>query len=151
MTLLTFHFVTRDPAAAAAWYTAVLGAEETSRITLPGGQILTVELRLGDSTLALSDEFPDLGIVSPLTLGGTYGALHLAVADAEAGWPRPRSGRHETMAECRTRRRAKPAPGRSPGGQSDCQQDNQQSGRPGGWGRASSGPWPGRCGWPTFR
>ena len=88
MTSLTFHFVTRDPAAAAAWYTAVLGAGETSRITLPGGQILTIELRLGDSTLALSDEFPDLGIVSPLTLGGTYGALHLAVPDAETVWRR---------------------------------------------------------------
>ena len=88
MTSLTFHFVTRDPAAAATWYTAVLGAEETSRITLPGDQILTIELRLGDSTLALSDEFPDLGIVSPLTLGGTYGALHLAVADAGAAWQR---------------------------------------------------------------
>src|ERR1700753_2149428 len=73
MTSLTFHFVTRDPAAAAAWYTAVLGAGETSRITLPGGQILTIELRLGDSTLALS---------------GTYGALHQAVPDAEAVWRR---------------------------------------------------------------
>jgi PhnB protein len=88
MTTLTCHLVTRDPAAAAAWYAAVLDAEETSRITLPGGQILTIELRLGDSTLALSDEFPGLGIVSPLTLGGTYGALHLAVADAEAAWRR---------------------------------------------------------------
>jgi PhnB protein len=88
MTSLSFHFVTRDPAAAAAWYAAVLGAEETSRITLPGGQILTIELRLGDSTLAIRDEFPDLGVVSPLTLGGTYGALHLAVADADATWQR---------------------------------------------------------------
>ncbi|HEY2238925.1 MAG TPA: VOC family protein [Streptosporangiaceae bacterium] len=88
MTSLTFHFVTRDPAGAATWYAAVLGAEETSRITLPGGQILTIELRLGDGTLALSEEFPDLGIVSPLTLGGTYGALHLAVADAETAWQR---------------------------------------------------------------
>ena len=92
MTSLTCHLVTRDPAAAAAWYAAVLGAEETSRITLPGGQILTIELRLGDSTLALSDEFPDLGIVSPLTLGGTYGALHLAVADAGAAWQRALDG-----------------------------------------------------------
>jgi PhnB protein len=45
-----------------------------------------VDLRFGDSRLAIGDEFPDLGIVSPLTLGGTYGALHLAVADAAAMW-----------------------------------------------------------------
>ena len=88
MTTLTYHLVTRDPAAAVAWYELVLGAAETSRITLPGGQILTIELRLGDSALALSDEFPDLGIVSPQTLGGTYGALHVAVPDADATWQR---------------------------------------------------------------
>jgi PhnB protein len=76
---LTVHLVTRGPDAAAAWYGSVLGAVETSRITLPGGQVMTIELRFGDSTLAIADEFPDMGVISPLTLGGTYGALHLAV------------------------------------------------------------------------
>jgi len=88
MSTLTCHLVTRNPDAAAAWYGSVLDAEETSRITLPGGQVLTIELRFGDSTLAISDEFPAMGVVSPLTLGGTYGALHLAVADADAVWQR---------------------------------------------------------------
>jgi PhnB protein len=88
MGTLTFHLVTRDPDAAAAWYGSVLGAVEDSRITLPGGRVLTIELRFGDSMLAIADEFPDMGIVSPLTLGGTYGALHLAVADADAVWQR---------------------------------------------------------------
>jgi PhnB protein len=67
---------------------SVLGAAENSRITLPGGQVLTIELQFGDSVLAIGDEFPGLGIVSPLTLGGTYGALHLAVDDADAVWQR---------------------------------------------------------------
>ena len=84
MSTLTCHLVTRNPDAAAAWYTSVLGATEASRITLPGGQVLTIELRFGDSTLSISDEFPEMGVVSPLTLGGTYGALHLAVEDADA-------------------------------------------------------------------
>jgi PhnB protein len=88
MTMLTPHLVTRNPDAAAGWYGSVLGAAEQSRITLPGGQVLTIELRFGDSRLAIADEFPDMGIVSPLTLGGTYGALHLAVADADAVWQR---------------------------------------------------------------
>ena len=88
MSTLTCHLVTRDPAAAASWYGSVLGAVETSRITLPSGQIMSVELRFGDSTLSIADEFPDMGIVSPLTLGGTYGALHLAVEDADAVWNR---------------------------------------------------------------
>jgi PhnB protein len=88
MSTLTSHLVTRDPARAAEWYVSVLGATENSRITLPGGQVLTIELQFGDSVLAISDEFPGLGIVSPLTLGGTYGAMHLAVADADAVWRR---------------------------------------------------------------
>jgi len=88
MSTLTCHLVTRNPNAAAAWYGSVLGAMETSRIALPGGQVLTIELRFGDSTLAIADEFPEMGVVSPLTLGGTYGALHLAVEDADAVWQR---------------------------------------------------------------
>jgi PhnB protein len=88
MSTLTNHLVTRDPAAAADWYGSVLGAAEISRITLPNGQVLTIELRFGDSTLAIADEFPDMGVVSPLTLGGTYGAIHMAVGDAEAVWNR---------------------------------------------------------------
>src|SRR5256885_6453851 len=88
MSTLTCHLVTRNPDAAAAWYAVVLGAAEASRITLPGGQVLTIELRFGDSTLSISDEFPEMGVVSPLTLGGTYGALHLAVEDADAVWQR---------------------------------------------------------------
>lgn len=88
MGALTPHLMTRDPAAAAAWYGSVLGAAEEGRITLPGGRVLTVELRFGDSKLAIGNEFPDMGIVSPLILGGTYGALHLTVKDADAVWQR---------------------------------------------------------------
>ena len=88
MSTLTPHLVTRNPAAAAAWYQSVLNAKETSRITLPGGKVLTIELAFGDSRLAIADEFPHLGVVSPHTLGGTYGALHIAVEDADAVWDR---------------------------------------------------------------
>jgi PhnB protein len=88
MTTLTPHLVTRNPNAAARWYAAVLGAVEDSRITLPGGPVLTIDLRFGDAKLAVADEFPDMGIVSPLTLGGTCGALHLTVLDADAVWQR---------------------------------------------------------------
>ena len=88
MSTLTSHLVTRDPNAAAEWYAKVLGAVETSRITLPSGQVMNIELRFGDSPLAIADEFPDMGVVSPLTLGGTYGALHLAVDDVDEVWRR---------------------------------------------------------------
>jgi hypothetical protein len=52
MGTLTPHLVTRDPAVAAAWYGEVLGAIEEGLITLPGGRVLSVDLRFGDSRLA---------------------------------------------------------------------------------------------------
>jgi PhnB protein len=88
MGILTSHLVTRDPERACSWYVSVLGAVEDSRITLPDGRVLTIELRFGDSVLAIGDEFPAMGIHSPLTLGGTYGALHLAVEDVDTVWRR---------------------------------------------------------------
>ena len=94
--------MTRNPAAAAAWYESVLGAAETSRITLPGDQILTIELGLGDSTLALSDEFPDLGIVSPRRSAGPTGRCTVAVPDADAAWQRALDARrHRVRAAAR--------------------------------------------------
>jgi hypothetical protein len=43
---------------------------------------MTIEAAIGESTVMVADEFPDAGIVSPLTLGGTYGALVVATDDA---------------------------------------------------------------------
>lgn len=82
---ITPHIVVHDGAAAVDWYTAVLGAREGLRIELPNGKLL-VELRFGEALMLLADEFPDMGIVSPRTLGGTYLALYLTLADVDAVW-----------------------------------------------------------------
>jgi PhnB protein len=86
--IVTPHIVVRDASRAADWYKQALGAEERSRVPLPGGKVMTVELWFGDSPVMIADEFPHLGIVSPLTLGGTYGALHLTTSDVDALWQR---------------------------------------------------------------
>jgi PhnB protein len=85
---ITAHIVVRDPESALGWYSTVFGAEERSRIPLPGGKIMAIELAIGDSTVMIADEFPDAGIVSPKALGGTYGALVVATDDADAMWQR---------------------------------------------------------------
>jgi PhnB protein len=36
----------------------------------------------------LADEFPDLGVLSPLSIGGTATVLHLVVDDVDALWQR---------------------------------------------------------------
>ncbi|GAA4996183.1 VOC family protein [Yinghuangia aomiensis] len=83
MPTLAPHIVVRDLVRAVQWYADVLGAREVSRVPLPGDKVLTVELAFGDTSVHLSDEFPDMGIVSPLTLGGTYGALQLTTDDVD--------------------------------------------------------------------
>jgi PhnB protein len=85
---VTPHIVVRDAAAASEWYQRALGAEERGRIPVPGGKFMQIELRFGDSTVMIADEFPDLGIVSPLALGGTYGALSIHADDVDALWQR---------------------------------------------------------------
>jgi PhnB protein len=85
---ITAHIVVRAAARAARWYGQAFGAEERGRIPVPGGKFIEIELRIGDSTLMIADEFPEMGVVSPLTVGGTYGALHIATDDVDALWRR---------------------------------------------------------------
>ncbi len=85
---ITAHIVVADAARAADWYREVLGAEEQARIELPGGKLMQVELRFGGSTVMLADEFPELGVLSPLAIGGTATVLHLRCADVDEVWKR---------------------------------------------------------------
>jgi PhnB protein len=85
---ISAHIVVPDAGAAADWDAKAFGAREQSRIPLPGGKVMTVELRLGDSLVHVASEFPDFGIVSPLTIGGTATVLQIDVDDAEAAWAR---------------------------------------------------------------
>jgi PhnB protein len=82
------HIVVTDADAAAAWYTRAFGAEERSRVPLPGGRVMTIELAIGDSTLHVASEFADAGILSPLTIGGTATVLQIQTDDAAALWAR---------------------------------------------------------------
>jgi PhnB protein len=59
-----------------------------SRVPLPGGRVMTLELRFGDSSVMVASEFPDLAIVSPLTVGGTAAVLQLYTDDVDALWAR---------------------------------------------------------------
>jgi PhnB protein len=88
MHTITPHIVVRDPVAAAGWYADAFEAVERNRVPLPGGGVLYLELRLGDSSIMVADELPDFGIVSPLTIGDSAVVLHLFTDDADAVWQR---------------------------------------------------------------
>ena len=81
---VTPHIVVQGAERAAAFYGEAFGAEEVSRIPTPDGRLMSVELRIGDGSLHLADEFPELGVLAPPPVGGTSVTLALEVDDAEA-------------------------------------------------------------------
>jgi PhnB protein len=83
---ITPHLVVRGARRAADWYAKALGAEERGRIEVPGGKLMQVELRFGDSAVMLADEFEELGVLSPLSVGGTATVLHLVSEDVDSLW-----------------------------------------------------------------
>jgi PhnB protein len=85
---ITAHIVVRDAARAAEWYTTALGAHEVERLPVPGGKLMHVELRFGDSSVMMADEFPEMGVLSPLSIGGTPIVLELLTDDVNALWER---------------------------------------------------------------
>lgn len=71
-------------AAAIDFYTAVFGASEVYRIPAPDGKIGHAEVKLGDSAVMLSDEYPEMGARGPKTIGGSPVTLTIYVPDVDA-------------------------------------------------------------------
>ena len=71
-------------AEAIEFYKDVLGAEERMRMPMPDGKIGHAEIQIGDSHVMLADEFPEMGFLSPLTVGGSPVMMHLYVEDVDA-------------------------------------------------------------------
>ena len=85
---LSAHIVVRGADDAVAFYNAAFGAEEISRIPTPDGRLMSVELRIVDSVLHLADEFPEMDVLGPPSIGGTPVVLSIYVSDAEAVFAR---------------------------------------------------------------
>jgi PhnB protein len=69
-------------AAAIDFYKAAFGAKEQFRLTM-GDKIGHAELDFGNTRIMLSDEFPDMGVLGPKSLGNTTCVLALYVRDAD--------------------------------------------------------------------
>jgi uncharacterized glyoxalase superfamily protein PhnB len=81
---ITPHIVVQGADRAAAFYGNAFGAEELDRIPVPDGRLMSVRLRIGGGLLHLADEFPEMGVLAPPSIGGTAVVLALDVAHAEA-------------------------------------------------------------------
>jgi PhnB protein len=81
---ITPHIVVQDAERAVTFYRDAFGAAETSRIPTPDGRLMSVQLRFDDGLLHLADEFPEMGVLAPPSIGGTPVVLALEVRDADA-------------------------------------------------------------------
>jgi PhnB protein len=69
--------------AAIEFYRTVFGATERMRMAEPDGRIGHAELQIGTAVVMLSDEFPDLGVLAPKSVGGTPVTMNLYVEDVD--------------------------------------------------------------------
>jgi PhnB protein len=80
----TAYLIVHDAARALEFYKQAFGAVETMRLNGPGDRIGHAEIRIGNSTIMLADEFPDYGALSAQTIGGSPIKMHLQVNDVDA-------------------------------------------------------------------
>jgi PhnB protein len=80
---ITPHIVVLGADAASSFYSEAFGAKELSRIPTPDGRLMSVQLRIAGDELHLADEFPELGVLAPPSIGGTPTVLALEVEDAD--------------------------------------------------------------------
>ena len=88
-----YHTVTpaltvKHGAEAIEFYKRAFGAQEVMRMNNPDGKIMHAEIKVGDSRIMLNDEMPDMGCLSPASVGGPTGSLYLYVPDVDAAFQR---------------------------------------------------------------
>jgi len=90
---VTPYLIVDGAADAIRWYGQALGATELMRLPMPvlsgvegGDKIGHAEIKLGDSVIMLSDEWPDYGKLSPAKRGGATAGLMVYVEDADAAF-----------------------------------------------------------------
>jgi PhnB protein len=85
---ITAHIVVQGAERAVEFYRDAFDAQEDDRIPVPDGRLMSVQLRIGDGLLHVADEFPEMGVLAPPSIGGTPVVLALDVADADAVFAR---------------------------------------------------------------
>ena len=78
------YLTVQGAAAAIDWYIDVFGATEATRYVGDDERIGHAELTINGGQIYLSDEYPEIGVVAPPTIGGSATALVANVPDVDA-------------------------------------------------------------------
>jgi PhnB protein len=79
----TPYLTVRGAAAALDFYRRVFDAQEVMRMPSPDGKIGHAEFKIGNSRIMIADEYPDMGVRSPQSIGGTPVGIYLYVDDVD--------------------------------------------------------------------
>ena len=86
---ITAGLVVRGGRKAIEFYKTAFGAKELSAMPGPDGRsLMHAELQIGDTKIYIGDESPDMGTVSPQTLGGSAVSLNIYTEDCDAMFKR---------------------------------------------------------------
>ena len=84
---VTPYLTVDDPEAALDFYARAFGAAEIVRMEM-GGKIGHAEIRIGDSVIMLSGEWPEMDKLGPKARGGATSSLLIYLADVDAAFQR---------------------------------------------------------------
>ena len=96
---VTPYLIIDGAAEAIRFYSEAFGAVEMLRMPMPvqsdaaggvagGGRIAHAEIKIGDSHVMLSDEWPDMDLLGPARRGGATASLMIYLADVDLAFQR---------------------------------------------------------------
>jgi len=80
----TPYLYCRNATKALAFYKKAFGAKERMRMAMPTGKIGHAEIEIGRARIMLADEFPDMNILGPQSIGGTPMTIMVYVKNVDA-------------------------------------------------------------------
>ena len=81
---ITPYLCVDGAAAAIDFIVEVFGATERMRVPMPDGKLGHAEVAIGDGVIMVSDEYPEMGVVGPKSIGGTPVTVMVYVEDSDA-------------------------------------------------------------------
>ncbi|AKT43986.1 VOC family protein [Chondromyces crocatus] len=78
------YLIMRGASDALAFYAKAFGAVEVMKLVGPDGKLGHAEMMIGRARFSLADEYPEMNIVGPQSLGGTSVSIQVYVEDVDA-------------------------------------------------------------------
>ena len=83
---ITSYLVVNNAVGAIEFYKTAFRAKELQRNLAPDGKVMNAQIRIGNSMVMISDEFPGSTVKSPSSLGTSTVTLHMYSRNVDEMW-----------------------------------------------------------------